>query len=141
MIKKFIVLAGMVGLLAGCATQSAVEMRNPVGGKIAQHVDSFSAKVTWQITQPDAAACQKFVSLFDSKPEVLKFAVDCWDDADNEAANLPVKVAILHKNSGKQLLLESANPAACANAVGVLQGLGEYAPVGQCPAVPAPVAK
>lgn len=141
MIKKFIVLAGMVGLLAGCATQSSVEVRNPPGGKIAQHIDSFSGKVTWQLVYADAGACQKFVSLFDTQPEVLKFAVDCWADSDNESAALPVKVAMKQKDSGKEMILETASPAACANAVRVVESLGAYARVGQCPAVPAPAAK
>lgn len=136
MIKKFIVLAGVVGLLAGCATQaptSGVE-RNAPGGKIAQFTDGFKGKVTWQIVQADAAACQKFVSLFDSKPEILKYAVDCWVDADNESASLPVKLAVQQKSSGKQLQLEAADAASCAQAVDVLKGLGDYSAVGACPA-------
>lgn len=137
MIKKFIVLAGVVSVLAGCATQAPVSSgveRNAPGGKIAQFTDGFKGKVTWQIVQSDAAACQKFVSLFDSKPEILKYAVDCWVDADNESASLPVKVAVLQKSSGKQLQLEAADAASCAQAVDVLKDVGDYSAVGTCPA-------
>lgn len=141
MIKKLMVVAGVFGLLAGCATQSSGDMRNQPVGKIAQYIDSFKGKATWQIVQPNAAACQKFVSLFDSKPEVLKYAVDCWSEEDNETANLPVKVAIMHKASGSKLQLEAANPVACAHAANVLKDVGEYSIIDQCPAIPAPVKK
>lgn len=142
MIKKLMVVAvaGVFGLLAGCATQSGAEMRNPPAGKIAQHIDSFKGVPTWQIVQPNAAACQKFVSLFDSKPEVLKFAVDCWGDADNETAKLPVKLAVMDKASGTKLQLETADPVACAHAATVLKDVG-YTLVDQCPAIPEPAKK
>ncbi|MDR3412804.1 MAG: hypothetical protein P4L87_17960 [Formivibrio sp.] len=113
-----------------------MEMRNPPGGKIAQKIDGFSGKVTWQIVQADAGACQKFVSLFDKQPEILKYSVDCWTDADNESAALPVKIAMKQKDSGKDVTLETASPAACADAVQVVGSLGAYTLIGQCPAVP-----
>ena len=141
MIKKLMVVAGVLGLLAGCATQSTGDMRNQPVGKIAQFIDSFQGKATWQIVQPSAAACQKFVSLFDGKPEVLKYAVDCWGDEDNESAKLPVKVTIMDKASGSKLQLEAADPVACAHAAGVLNDVGEYSMVDQCPAIPKPVKK
>lgn len=136
MFKKLMIAAGIAGLLAGCATQapsSGVE-RNAPGGKIAQFTDGFKGKVTWQIVQPDAASCQKFVALFDSKPDVLKYAVDCWLDSDNESASLPVRLTLQQKSSGKSLQLEAADAAACAQATDILKESGDYVVTSACPA-------
>lgn len=139
--NKLKMLAGIgIGVLMAGAAMAADDLRNPVGGKIAQFTD-FSGKVTWQLVQADSNACQKFISLFDSQPEVLKFAVDCWGDSDNESATLPVKIALKQPASGQAVTLESASPAACAAAVQVVESVGAYTRVDQCPAIPAPAPK
>lgn len=135
MIKKLVLLTGMLSFLAGCATSAVPEaadsLRNAPGGNIAQFIDKAAAKVNWQIVMADGNACQKFLPIYDDTAEVVKYAVDCWETADSESAKLPVKVALKQKD-GKEQVLEAASVEICNAAVMQLTSLGQHTAAGQC---------
>jgi len=133
-VKKLVLIASMMAAFAGA--QAADDFRNPAGGNIAQYTNPQTAKADWQIVFADGKACQKFIGLFDSKPDVLKYAVDCWGNEDSASADLKTKLAV---KGG--LTLEAVSPTvkdnSCAAAVVVLKDVGVEV-TDACPAQPTP---
>lgn len=148
MVKKLVLIAGALVTLAlvACSSAPVVDnmsitpdpLRNPPGGPIVQYTNPFSASPEWQIVMADSNTCQRFIARFNSKPDVVKYSVDCWDKADNASAILKTKVELEDKLAGK-LVLETiaatAKDDACSAAVATLKDVGVLIE-GQCPAVP-----
>lgn len=156
MVKKLVLIAGTLATLglAACSSAPVVDntpitpdsLRNPPGGAIVQYTNPFSAAPEWQIVMADSNTCQRFIARFNSKPDVVKYAVDCWDKADNASASLKTQVELEDKIAGK-LVLETiaatAKDDACSAAVATLKDVG-VSIEGKCPAppaAPAPAAK